>query len=135
MPQQILEVDEDSLPEAYQAALKAKQAGQDYIYVSFAPPGLVGKYVQLWEGAAGEVIGRCFYEEDELEHDQEGDTAIRAVPPDYIVRRTTRAVIVRARTADITEAYKRMITRERREYHEDVPANQIRRKPTAQTVR
>ncbi len=115
--------DNGNLDEAYRLAIAEERAGQSDIYLELDPVGPVGKYVNLWEDSIGVVVGRKYY--DERNRD-DADTALRTIPPDLIENRTTRALIVQVRIADIKEATKRAKLREVREYRSPIPANVMR---------
>jgi hypothetical protein len=122
MPSQrpLLEVDEDSLPEAYRHALAERQQGQDFIFCLLEPHGPTSKYMELWEQIVGEVVGRKFYEEYD---GPDADTVTKPIAPDLSVRRTTKYLIIRVRIADVCEAMRRHATREAREDVAPIPAN------------
>jgi len=125
MPRQtpLLEAHEDNLDEAYKLAVAERFLHQDYIYLVVEPKGKIGKHINLWEDSIGEVVGRKFYDDPDF-----GDTDYeeKTVQPDLIQRRTTQALIVRMRIADVMEAVRRRARNEIREEQAPITANQMR---------
>lgn len=117
-------VTEDSLPEVYSLAVQERSLGKMYVFVDLEPRAPVSKYVQLWEGILGTVVGRQFYDDDGTEWNSERRSA-----------RTVRAVTLRVRIADITEAMRRFKKREATEIAAPIAANQVAPVKSANTAR
>lgn len=115
--------DNGNLDEAYSLAIAEERRGHDDLYIEVDPVGPMGKYVNLWEDSIGVVVGRRFYEDRNRD---DADTTVRTIAPDLIENRTTRALIVQVRSADIKNAMRRAKEREIREYRSAIPANQLR---------
>jgi hypothetical protein len=95
---------EDTLYEVARAARAAKALGATTIEFDIAAYAGWTKFVRLWEGTLGEVIGRTF------EHSAEPNVS-------GIVRpRVVKYFRVRARITDICEAQRRRMEREAREF-------------------
>ena len=85
----------DDLPEVAKKAVIARNAGERFVDFQIEPAGRVlTRYVNLWPGVAGEIIGRTYAEGDKL---APGEPAARYVA----------TVHVRAACADVIEAYRR----------------------------
>ena len=124
----MLLVHEDSLPDAYALALAERARGKDFITVELETLVRPGKRIILWEGIIGEVIGRRFY-------DAPNDDMGEHINPDFPPSRTVRAVILRVRIPDVTEAMRRFAQRERNELAKPIRANRVAPKSTAGTAR
>lgn len=116
-------VNENSLPEVYSLAIQERGLGQTYVFVDLEPRAPVAKYVQLWEGILGMVVGRQFYD-DGTEWNSERPGG-----------RTVRAVTLRVRIADITEAMRRFKKREATAIAAPLPANVVAPRKSSSTAR
>lgn len=107
-------VDEHSLPEVAQAALQARASGRDHLYVELVPKSRLGRFVSLWDGIAGEVVGRRYYEDD---------AGPRNV--DIPAAKVVSHIVVRVNVTDVLNAQRAAAQRERRELAAPLRANQI----------
>lgn len=94
--------DETSLLEAYRLAVIAKRCGKTAIYFEVEAQNRYSRFLYLWEGTIGRVVGRVFAEEQEPRN------------PDLPPRPAAVArFIVEADATDVVNAYERRIRRER----------------------
>lgn len=118
-------VDERSLPDVLRLASGAKAAGQQYIVVELVPRGPVARYINLWEGCFGEVIGRVYYDDPDNE----------PFNPDIPVRRSVKALRVRVGVIDVLEAGRRAAKNFDREIATPLRANKIQPSSGGSTAR
>lgn len=114
-------LNERDLNVAVQLARDAQQDRHDYITFEVEPRGHVLKWMNLWEGCLGEVIGRTYYEDENFN-------------PDIPSARTVKHIIIRARVIDIINAGLRASKRFDRELAQPLRANKLTtsRKPDTQ---
>lgn len=114
---------EDNLPDVAALAQAQKALGKDYVFVGLEPRVAVARFVSLWEGIYGEVVGRQYY--DERPHGN----------PDMPVARKVKCLTVRIRIADVIEAMRRFSVRSDRELAAPLRANRLRGRAVISTIR
>jgi len=108
-------VDESSLSQVVIEAKQAKAAGKDYVYVDIIPRGPTNKYIDLWEGSVGQIIGMNYQE------DGQGN-------PDLPSGKVVKSLRLRVRAIDIIEAGKREAERLEKDLAKPLRANRIESK-------
>lgn len=109
----MIEAHEENLEEVYALALAERARGAQYINVVLRPRTHIAKYLLLWEGCPGEVIGRTFWEER------------TAFNPDLPAPRTVQFLKLRLRIADVAAAWQRAKRNLDRDLAKPLQANRI----------
>ncbi len=119
----MLRAEENNLAQAHALAKSEKALGKEYIHVELVPRVAVAKYVNLWSGIYGEVVGRTYYDE-KAEFNADMPAALKV-----------KALIVRVRIADVFEAVRREIKQRGREVAAPLRANRLKGPTTSTTSR
>lgn len=113
MPDEHLLLGPNDLSTAIAEARKLQSSNQMYFVFIAEPRGNVKKFINLWEGCIGEVIGRTFYNDKEEYN------------PDLPSAATVEHVIVRVRIIDLLNAGVRAAKRTDRELAAPLRANKL----------
>lgn len=92
-------VNDKSLEAVAALASEARSQGKTYVHVDLEPKRGGMRYVQLWEGIVGLVVGRRFAD------------SVQAPNPDLPSQRRVQYVTVRVNIVDVFEALRRVAAR------------------------
>jgi len=114
-------VDESSLTQVVIEAKQAKAAGKDYVYVDLIPRGPTNKYIDLWAGCVGEIIGRNYAGDYQYNPDLPSPMAVSSLR-------------LRVRVQDVIEAGRREAERLEKDLAKPLRANRIESKTIEPTT-